>query len=378
MKKIFSLRQIIQVTVFATLIFLAVSHQKYGIEKTASIDAYCPFGAVESFLTKINTGEYLKRIWTSSFILGAITILVTIVFGRVFCAYFCPLGAVQEWIRALGRKIGLKKDLELPLVVDKYARYLKYFFLLFIIYYSYKVGDLWFRNYDPYNALMHFGEEFDEKIWAYSILGVVAVSALFSRSWWCRYFCPLGAFLGIVRKASPFKIERNKTTCVSCGTCNQVCPANLNIKEAAAIKSAECISCLNCVSDCPETSLAARVFGREISKKTLAIIALLSFFVPLLIIMATPWWQTKAPTNILTTSGSIDVENIRGSNTLNKLLEDTRLPLDLFIQELGLPADVDTKLKLKEIGPKYNLTNKEGAVLETEDFREVVKRTISK
>lgn len=372
MKKIFTLRRIVQMAVFALLIFLSVSHLKYGIEKAASIDAYCPFGAVESFMTKIVSGEYLKRIWTSAFILMALTLIVTVLFGRVFCSHFCPLGALQEWIRGLGRKIGIKKDVELPKSVDKYARYLKYPILLFIIYYSYKVGDLFFRNYDPYNALMHFGEEFDEKLYAYIILGVVLISALFSKGWWCRYFCPMGAFLGIVRKISPFKIVRDKATCVSCGTCDYVCPANLEVMESEAVKSADCISCLNCVGDCPKSSLAAKIFGRTMSKKTLAIAAVASFFVPMLIIIATPFWQTKAPSNIVGTTGEIDVANIRGSNTLKKVIEETGVPLEVFIRELGLPADIDTSLMLKEIGTKYDLKNAEGVILETEDFRGVI------
>jgi len=378
MKKLFSFRIIVQISVFAVLIFLSLGHLKYGVEKAASIDAYCPFGAVESFITKVVSGNYLNRIWTSSFILFGVTILTTILFGRIFCSYMCPLGALQEWLRAIGRKIGIKKDIELPIVIDKYARYLKYLILLFIIYYSYKVGDLFFRNYDPYNALMHFGNEYEEKVIAYAILGTVLVSALFSKNWWCRYLCPMGAFLGVIRKISPFKIHRDSSTCVACGTCNKTCPANLNIQESQSINSADCISCLNCVSDCPETSLSAKVFNKKMTKKTFGIIAILTFFVPLLIIMVTPLWVTKAPSNIINTTGQIDVANIRGSNSLRKIIEDTRIPLDVFVRELHLPADIDTAMLLKDIGAKYDLKNSEGAVIETEDFREVIRKETSK
>lgn len=377
MKKL-NLRLAIQISVFAILILLSASHIKYGVEKAASIDAYCPYGAIEGFLTKVVTGEYLKRIWTSSFVLLALTLAVTLLFGRIFCSHFCPLGALQEWLRALGRKLGIRKDVELPRAVDKYARYIKYLILLFIVYYSYKVGDLWFRDYDPYNALMHFGNEYEEKVVAYAILAAVVIGSLFTKNWWCRYFCPLGATLGLLRKLSPFKIERNASSCISCSTCNHDCPANLDIEHASAIESADCISCLNCVSDCPKGSLSAKVFGKVITKKQLAVWSVAAFFAPLLIIMATPLWQTKASTNVLTSTGSVDVDNIRGSNTLNKVLEDTRLPLELFVQELKLPKDVDTKLMLKDIGTKYNLTNKAGETLETEDFREVIRQAVNK
>lgn len=374
MKKFIPSRRLIQIAVFSLLIFLSASHIKYGIERAASIDAYCPYGAVESLLTKVATGGYLNRIWTSSFILMAITILVTLFFGRVFCSYLCPLGAVQEWLRSLGRKIGIKRDVELPLAVDHYARYLKYLMLVFIAYYSYQVGDLFFRNYDPYNALMHFGTEFEEKTFAYAILGAVAVSSLFSKNWWCRYLCPMGAFLAIIKKISPFKIIRDKASCVSCGSCNKVCPANLDIKEADVTDSADCISCLNCVTNCPESSLRAQVLGKTISPKNFAIIAAAAFFIPLGLIVMTPLWQSKAPSNIINAQGQVDVANIRGSNSLKKVIEETGVPLEAFIGKLGLPEDVDTALLLKEIGPKYGLKNAEGSVLETEDFREVIRQ----
>ncbi len=372
MKTTLSFRRLIQASVFALLIFLSVSHLKYGIERAASIDAYCPYGAVESFLTKITTGNYLNRIWTSSFILMIITILVTIFFGRIFCSYLCPLGALQEWIRALGRKLGIKKDVELPVYIDKYARYLKYLVLILVIYFSYKLGDLFFRNYDPYNALMHFGNEWEEKIVAYVILAIVLISALFSKNWWCRYLCPLGAFLGIIKKISPFKIKRNKQSCISCGLCNQVCPANLNIKDADSINSADCTSCLNCVSDCPNSSLSANIFGKTISKKTFGLIAVLSFFIPLSIILITPIWETKAPSNIVTVQGNVDAANIRGSNSLGNLVKETGVPLEIFVRELKLPRDIDTTSLLKDIGAKYNIKNKDGEPLETQDFRDIV------
>ena len=372
MKKIFTFRFIAQIFVFSFLIFLSLSHLKYGVEKTASIDAYCPYGAVESFLTKVTTGDYLRRIWTSSFILMAITILVTFIFGRVFCSYFCPLGSIQEWIRALGRKLGIKKDVELPKSIDQYARYLKYLVLVLVVYFSYALGDLFFRNYDPYNALMHFGNEWDEKIVAYLILLLIFVSALFSKSWWCRYLCPLGAFLGIIKKISPFKIKRDKNTCVSCGECDRVCPANLDIMNSDSVNSPDCTSCLSCVNDCPKNSLSASIFGKKISKKLFGIIAVIAFFLPLLIISLTPLWQTKAPSNIINSQSKVDVANIRGSNSLANVIKETGVPLSVFVRELGVPEDIDTSLLLKEIGIKYDLKNKAGDPLETQDFRDVI------
>ncbi len=372
MKKFLKPRKISQVIVLGIVLFLTISHMRYGIEKAASIDAYCPFGAIEGFLTYLTTGEYLKRIYTSVFILMGIVLALTFVFGRVFCSHLCPLGALQEWMRSFGRKLGIRKDLELPRNIDKYARYLKYAVLVLVIYFSYVTGDLIFRGYDPFNALMHLGEEFEEKIAGYSILTVIVFASVFSKNWWCRYFCPFGAAMGIIRKFSPFKISRNEQSCISCHKCDEVCPAGLDISNVKEVNSADCISCLGCVKNCPKSSLKATTFGREISKQTFSWLILMAFFLPLGIFMLTPLWQTKVASNIITSAGKLDTANLRGSNTLQYVLDETKIPFTVFQEKLNLPSDIDKTLKLKEIGPKYGIKNSTGAFIETEDFRAVI------
>lgn len=368
------LRKISQIFAVGAVLFLTISHLLLGVEKAAPIDAYCPFGAMEGFMTYLTTGEFLKRIYASSFILMGIVLVLTLLFGRVFCSHLCPLGAIQEWMRKIGRKLGVKRDLELPEYIDKYARYLKYVILFAIIYFSYRAGDLVFRAYDPYNALMHLGEEFDEKVFGYSILGILIFVSLFAKNWWCRYFCPLGAGLGIIRKISPFKIKRNENSCISCGKCDQVCPAHLDISNVKEINSADCISCLGCVSNCPKSSLKATTMGKEISKKALSLWTVVIFLLALSVAMATPFWQTKAPSNLIDQSGQLDISNLRGSNTLQYLIDTTRIPFKYFKEKFSLPEDIDKTMKLKDIGIKYQIKNEEGLLIEAEDFKKAVEQ----
>ena len=58
MKKILGnspIRRIIQAAILILVFALALGHQYFGVEKVASIDAYCPFGAVEGFFTLLLT-----------------------------------------------------------------------------------------------------------------------------------------------------------------------------------------------------------------------------------------------------------------------------------------------------------------------------------
>lgn len=373
MKKRFpSFRTIVQASILIIIFSLAILHLLFGIEKAAPIDSYCPFGAVESFFTLLFKGEFLKRIFTSSFILLGIFTIATIFLGRVFCSHFCPLGTVQEWIRNLGRKIGIKKDIEIPERFDKYLRLLKYAVLIAIVYFSFYLGDLVFRSYDPYSAMMHLGREFTENIVGYIVLIVIIIASLFTKNLWCRYLCPLGAFFGILKKISFIRIERNTKTCTKCSICNRSCPANLDIENAKVIKDADCVSCGKCIGSCPKGSLEYKLFNKNISKKFFSVLVILLIIVPLAIAPFTPFWKTKAESNIVNVKGEINTADIRGSNTLGYLIETTKVPLEEFQSKLGLPEEVDLTTKLKDIGAKYDIKDSSGNYIETEAFRTVV------
>jgi hypothetical protein len=93
---------------------------------------------------------------------------------------------------------------------------------------------------------------------------------------------------------------------------------------------------------------------------------------PLIIAPLTPFWKTKPESNIINVRGEINTDDIRGSNTLKYVIETTKVPLSEFQEKLNLPANVDTSKKLKEIGALYNITNKDGEIIKTEDFRLII------
>jgi len=180
--------------------------------------------------------------------------------------------------------------------------------------------------------------------------------------------------LGIVKKISPFKISRDAESCISCSSCNTDCPAGLDVENAQDIKSADCVSCLNCVEVCPKGSLSAKIFKYKIPKKYYNIIVVGLFFSLLFILTLTPIWQTRPTTNVLDSSGNINVDNIRGSNTLGHIIKKTGIEYEVFRKELGLPSKINFNIKLKEIGPTYNILDSNGDYIHTEVFREIIRK----
>ena len=86
------------------------------------------------------------------------------------------------------------------------------------------------------------------------VIGAFAVGSLFVRHLWCRFFCPYGAFLGLVAWTSPQRVTRDAATCTSCKRCTQVCPSAIRVHTELVVLTPECTGCMDCVTVCPVES----------------------------------------------------------------------------------------------------------------------------
>ncbi|PLW79805.1 hypothetical protein C0585_05685 [Candidatus Woesearchaeota archaeon] len=257
----------VQLFFFALISFIAIRHMVISGREAAAVDAYCPFGAVESVLTYIFTGNFLPRIQISTFIIFGALVLAVIISNKGFCGWICPLGTFQEWISNLARKLKIPK-INVSKQLDFYLRFVKYLFLIWIIYASYVFASLVFRAYDPFITLFHFGEgliyDFEtEKILAYLSLLLVIIGSLFIDRFWCKYACPLGAKINILALLSPTKITRDEKKCTECTLCDMNCPMNCEIMTKSKVKDVECIDCLKCVNICPVNALSLEIGGKN-------------------------------------------------------------------------------------------------------------------
>lgn len=90
--------------------------------------------------------------------------------------------------------------------------------------------------------------------------------------------------------------------------------------------------------------------------------------------MLLPFWQTKPASNIRLPDGTLNIENLKGSNTLEYLVRESGVPLEYFQKELHLPENVDMKSKLKHIGEEYDIKNNEGELIDNEDFKAIAEK----
>ncbi|MFB0518579.1 MAG: 4Fe-4S binding protein, partial [Acidobacteriota bacterium] len=295
-KKRFPVRYLVQVIFFIFIAFIAIRHLYIagGPEASPSIHAYCPFGAIESLYNNLVHGTFVWKVQYSSYVMFIAVVGISLLFGKGFCGWICPFGSFQEWIRIGGAKLSGQKKSLLPQSVDAGMRYLKYGVVLLIVIPTYITGRMVFENYDPFVAFFHFGKNITRHLQpAYIILGVVVVFSLFIGRFWCRYFCPLGAILGLLNKISFFSIKRVGESCTDCELCDRKCPVDIQLSNIDRLKSAECIACLESEQACPQKgALLATTFGRRYSLGSYTALLLVFLFLAIGLARLTGYWQT--------------------------------------------------------------------------------------
>ena len=222
-----------------------------------------------------------------------VVLILTALFGRVYCSVICPLGVLQDVFSWIAKNTGLIKRYKFRKALN-YLRYpllvLTVVFLLF--------GSMFVLNMlDPYssfgrifsdiirpgivvanNGLAALFEKFDlyflfrlnldlitwrtVLIPAITLLSVVWLSLSFGRLF-CNTICPVGTVLGLLSRVSLFGIKMDASTCTKCGKCSFACKSSCINVKSLRVDNSRCVACYNCISVCPENSIKyERSIGR--------------------------------------------------------------------------------------------------------------------
>lgn len=186
--------------------------------------------------------------------------LMTYFFGkRWYCSWVCGCGGLAETLGDPYRQLSDKS-----LKAWKIERWLIHSVLVFavvmtgLVLYTYFSGSstlLWFNSYDVRSWYgFAIGSVF---------AGVVGTGfyPLMGNRVWCRFGCPLAAYLGIVQRfQSRFRITTNGGQCISCGNCSTYCEMGIDVRYYAQrgqnIVRASCVGCGVCAAVCPRGVLS--------------------------------------------------------------------------------------------------------------------------
>lgn len=79
---------------------------------------------------------------------------------------------------------------------------------------------------------------------------------------YCRFVCPMGAYLGLISRVGQYGIVTNKSKCTGCGICSRNCHMGIDVKsfaqEGKILRSSQCVGCGICVATCPVKALRFR------------------------------------------------------------------------------------------------------------------------
>ena len=193
-----------------------------------------------------------------SAILGgiALTLLIAVLMGRVFCGWLCPVNTVLEGIDLLRSRVLPRMGFTPPNWAA--PRWLKWVLFLGGVSLSLVADVAFWVQVLPHVQIGRdvFSLIFFGALTAVAPLLAIIVFAelLISRRVWCRSLCPTGAVLGLAGFFAPLRIRKAASPCRSgCTACAGVCPMTLN--PAEPISQAECLNCGLCLPVCPEELL---------------------------------------------------------------------------------------------------------------------------
>ncbi|WNJ21427.1 4Fe-4S dicluster domain-containing protein [Pontibacter sp. G13] len=280
----------IAITVMGIRMFTKYRHSNYHLLRTASVMFFqiCFAFLIPQVLYQLNLPEDdLKNIWPLDYDLffewnidahiqaGSIGIfmlvwgiiltvvgvpLLTYFFGkRWYCSWVCGCGGLAETLGDPYRQLSDKS-----LKAWKVERWLIHSVLVFavimtgLVLYTYFSKESTVLGLNSYTVRSWYGFGISS-IFA-GVVGTGFYPLMGSRVW-CRFGCPLAAYLGIVQRfKSRFRITTNGGQCISCGNCSTYCEMGIDVRAYAQrgqnIVRASCVGCGVCAAVCPRGVLA--------------------------------------------------------------------------------------------------------------------------
>lgn len=214
-----------------------------------------------------------------------ILLLLSIVFGRAYCSFLCPLGMLAAIFSRATRK-ALPKT---PPGFSKPCNTLRYGILAVTVASVFSGSLLLVDMLDPFSIFTRFITYLIKPLFClinnqvtavlyrldiYLFPQISAVSAapavlavtlvplaaffIMSCRWgklYCNTICPVGAAIGIISRFSLVCMKISPSSCTSCGVCEAACKAGCIQSHGRVIDKTRCVMCFSCVAACPRGAI---------------------------------------------------------------------------------------------------------------------------
>ena len=266
-------------------------------------ETYCPMGGLQALTTYLAQGSLPCSMSSVQVMMGIALVAAIVLFSKLFCAYICPIGTVQDLVGKARNAMKIKSiKVRNGSALDKILRIVKYALVFWIFYMTVEASELFCKNLDPYYAVAT-GFKGEITLWMSLVsIGCVVLGSFLIDMFWCRYLCPLGAIsnslkfwlwigvlfgayyvtdvlgadipwavllggfciLGYLLEAFHSKpkmqilyVMKDQAACNNCGLCMKKCPYHVDIKACrnGRVESVDCTLCGECVAACSSGAL---------------------------------------------------------------------------------------------------------------------------
>lgn len=268
---------------FAVLFFAIIT--LLFLDFTGTIHAW--FG----WMAKI---QFLPAVLALNVGIVVLLIVLTLVFGRVYCSVICPLGVMQDVISWIS---GRRKKKKYRFSYSSAKSWLRYGVLaLFVLALIAGIGSFvaLLAPYSSYgriannlfapiyqwgnNLFAYFAERmesyafYETSVWIKSLPTFIIAALTFIiigiLAWrngrtYCNTICPVGTVLGFLSRFSLFRIHIDTDKCNACGLCSRKCKAACINGKEHTVDYSRCVACMDCIDTCKHGAISYRWFKKK-------------------------------------------------------------------------------------------------------------------
>lgn len=240
--------------------------------------------------------QFLPAVLALNFVVVAILLVLTLLFGRIYCSVICPLGIFQDCVSNLSSR---RKGKKARFSYSKEIKWLRYGVLvLFVIALVAGLNSLvaLLAPYSAYgrmvqsllapiwqwgnNLLAWIAERQDsyafvtKEVWLKSLPTLIVAAVTFIvvvvLAWrngrtYCNTICPVGTTLSFFSRFAMFRPVIDKSKCKSCHACERKCKAACIDVDNHKIDYSRCVDCFDCIDSCRLGALKYRfAWGRGV------------------------------------------------------------------------------------------------------------------
>ena len=252
----------------------------------------------QHWITWLPKMQLLEAVLALNVVALLILVVMTLVFGRIYCSIICPLGIMQDIFGWLGKRA--KKN---RYTYSKAKTWLRIFFFIAMFMAVLLGMSTVVQLLAPYSAFGRIVTSLLQPLWkmgnnvlatiaersdsyafyhvetgvpnmtVVTAIAVVTLVALAVLAWrngrtYCNTICPVGTLLGMLSRFSFLKIQFDTGKCRNCSMCSKNCKASCIDYKTHSVDATRCVVCGDCIASCKFGALRYSKFETRTSENS--------------------------------------------------------------------------------------------------------------